>query len=103
MDPFNNYTNNSLINQQNITIMKETLGKKKNTYILGWDIDDATMKQHLQIIKRKNGCNGTIKKILNNETSEHEICMHFQGDKIDYITKYLINLGIDIKNIHIKG
>jgi len=82
-------TNNNLIE-----IWVEANGRKKNTYLSGWKLELTKLKEHLTFIKKKNGCNGSIK---NNNT------LHLQGDHIEYITKYLIDNGCNKNNITIKG
>jgi len=77
-----------------IEIWVEANGRKKNTYVSGWNINLDILKEHLTFIKKKNGCNGSIK---NNNT------LHLQGDHIDFMTKYLIDNGCDKNNIIVKG
>jgi translation initiation factor 1 (eIF-1/SUI1) len=77
-----------------IEIWVETNGRKKNTYVSGWNINLNILKEHLTFIKKKNGCNGSIK---NNNT------LHLQGDHIEFMTKYLIDNGCDKNNITVKG
>jgi translation initiation factor 1 (eIF-1/SUI1) len=89
-------TNNDIFNVDSslIEIWVEANGRKKNTYISGWNINLNEMKKHLTFIKKKNGCNGSIK---NNDT------LHLQGDHIEFMSKYLIDNGCDKNNIIIKG
>jgi len=145
-NPFNNITtntNNILIEQNSITIWKETLKRKNNTFISGWNISEDELKNHLKYIKKKIGCNGTIKKIkksinLINENNNSDTdsdsdsdtdsesnslknkeldkksdklknnslntkILQLQGDHINYMKNYLIDLGINKENIVIKG
>ena len=81
-------TNNNIIE-----IWVETYGRKKNTYISGWNVDLTNLKQHLTFIKKKNGCNGSIKNNV----------LHLQGDHIDFMTKYLVDNGCDKNNLVVKG
>jgi len=37
----------------NIEIWIEERGRKSDTYISGWNIDEDTLKYHLKIIKKK--------------------------------------------------
>ncbi len=85
-----------------IEIWVEANGRKKNTYVSGWNINLDEMKKHLTFIKKKNGCNGSIK---NNNTlhSQNNNTLHLQGDHIEFMTKYLIDNGCDKNNIIIKG
>ena len=89
-DNFNCEQNNNSL----IEIWMETNGRKKNTYISGWNLELSNLKEHLTFIKKKNGCNGSIK---NNNT------LHLQGDHIEFMTKYLIDNGCDKNNIITKG
>ena len=83
-----------------IEIWIEERGKKSDTYVHGWNIDDATLKSHLKTIKKKNGCNGSIKEIVK-ETGSIKV-MQFQGNIKDYIIHYLKENGISEDNIKIK-
>ncbi len=95
MNPFEEIENtNTNLNNFHIEIWVENMGRKKNTYISGWSIDIEDLKNHLKNIKKKNGCNGSIK---NNNI------VQLQGDHTDYMTEYIINTGIDSNNIIIKG
>jgi translation initiation factor SUI1 len=101
MDPFENFNNDIIFKEFNIEIWIEQNGRKKNTYISGWSISNDELKMHLKIIKKKNGCNGTI-KILTNNTETVQV-MQFQGDQLEFIKNYIINQGVSEKNIRIKG
>jgi translation initiation factor 1 (eIF-1/SUI1) len=108
MDPFvNNFvranfnTINTTSIDYKIEIWLETMGRKKNTYISGWNISENEVKEHLKYIKKKNGCNGTIKKNIN-DTNE-KIVILLQGDHRYYMYDYLHNQGINQEYIHIKG
>jgi translation initiation factor 1 (eIF-1/SUI1) len=102
MNPFESNTINTKIeNTYNIEIWTELCRRKTNTYILGWTLDENQLKYHIKFIKKKNGCNGTIKKMLINEVENTVIL--FQGNHIDFIKKYLLEQGIDKDNIYIKG
>jgi translation initiation factor 1 (eIF-1/SUI1) len=101
MDIFNDFNNNIIFNEMNIEIWVEQNGQKKNTYISGWDIPNNELSSHLKIVKKKNGCNGTIKTLSNG--SEKIQVMQFQGDQSEFIKNYIINQGVNINNICIKG
>lgn len=92
MNPFEE---NNIINTNiQIEIWLEINGRKKNTFISGWNIPINELKDHIKNIKKKNGCNGTIKS--NN-------LIQLQGDHIDYIIDYINNTGISDEFIKIKG
>lgn len=90
----NNINNN--IENSSIEIWVEQFGKKKNTYISGWNINDSELKEHIKIFKKKHGCNGTLK--INNDNIK---VIMFQGEQIDHIINYMKKL--EINNINIKG
>lgn len=101
MDFFNDFNNDTKFKELNIEIWVEQNGRKKNTYISGWEISNEELKSHLKIIKKKNGCNGTIKTLSNG--SETIQVMQFQGDQSEFIKKYIIIQGVNDNNIRIKG
>jgi translation initiation factor 1 (eIF-1/SUI1) len=107
MDPFFHVeTNNimaeatSLINKKKITIMGASRGRKADTYIVNWDINEDDMKAHLKKMKQDFGCNGSIKMV---EYEGKEVKgLHLQGDKIKKAEAYLKKLNIkdlDVKMI----
>jgi translation initiation factor 1 (eIF-1/SUI1) len=101
MNPFNEITNNNIIEkEQHIEIWVESIGKKRCTFISGLELSDDIMKEHLKNIKRNIGCNGTIK---NNGPDKIKVLM-LQGNQIDYINKYICDIiGIPKNNITLKG
>ena len=94
MDPFE-ANNESIENSNDITLWMEVNGKKRNTYLVGWNIAESELKEHIKILKKKHGCNGTV-KMIDNE-GKNMIGLHLQGDHIDNVETYLTNMGI--KNI----
>ena len=110
MNPFeydndNDNDNNTVQNTKEsvVNIWIVTTGRKKNTYISGWNVTEAELKEHLKAIKKKNGCNGTVKTIQNESTNEDEITLQLQGEHVDYVRDYMIQQGVDEDNIHVKG
>jgi translation initiation factor 1 (eIF-1/SUI1) len=90
--------NQDTIKQSHIEIWVETCGRKKNTYVSGWNISEDLLKCHIKVIKKKNGCNGTLKSV------DHlDNVIQLQGDHSDYMLDYLKSNGIDNKMIHVKG
>lgn len=87
-------------NSCSIEIWYEDRGKKCDTFVHGWNISDNELKEHLKIIKKKRGCNGSIKEIVK-ETGKIKV-LHLQGNNVDYIYDYLIQNNIDKDNIKIK-
>ena len=108
---------NTSFDDNKIIIWIQENGRKKNTYISGWNIDESLLKEHLKIIKKKKGCNGTIKNMLddttynilskenlkNNKNNSNIKILHFQGDQCDFVYNYLQNNGYNKNNICIKG
>ena len=99
-----NITNNTIITKESkIEIWVEINGRKKNTYVSGWNISEDQLKEYLREIKKKNGCNGTIKTISNDTTNELITVMQLQGDHINYMFDFLIHHQIESNSIRIKG
>lgn len=101
MNPFEENENMSTISttaKSNITIWKESRGRKTNTYITGWNLTQDELKQYLKEFKQTKGCNGSLK----NDESEG-FKLHFQGDKIDDFIEFMISKGVDQESITVKG
>lgn len=105
MNPFEDILTNDNTNtkQTLIEIWVEANGRKKNTYVSGWDIPEEQLKEHLKTIKKKNGCNGTIKEIPNETGTQLIKVLQLQGDHSEYINEYLVSHNVDTNNIRIKG
>ena len=104
MNPFDEI--NETINKEStiIEIWIEVSGRKKNTFISGWNLSDTELKEHIKTIKKKNGCNGTLKIIsINGDESVQYKVIQLQGDHIDYMQNYLREQMIDSNLIRIKG
>jgi len=102
MNPFQDYDNNNK-ESKDITIWVETNGCKKNTYISGWNISDSQIKEHLKTIKKKNGCNGSIKSLPNKTNTGFVNTIQLQGDHVSYMKDFLIKNDINEDSIIIKG
>jgi len=83
-----------------IEIWVEERGRKSDTYIYGWNIDDESLKLHLKTIKKKRGCNGSIKQIVKDNDSIK--VMQLQGNVKDFVITYLKENGINDDNIRIR-
>jgi translation initiation factor 1 (eIF-1/SUI1) len=105
MNPFQNNNNLQFTEniQSDIDIWVETNGRKKNTYVSGWSLSDDKLKEHLSIIKKKNGCNGTIKFIETIDNTTPIKVLHLQGNHTEYLIKYLIDIGCNKELIHVRG
>jgi translation initiation factor 1 (eIF-1/SUI1) len=104
MNPFEDINENTIITKESkIEIWVEVNGRKKNTYVSGWNITKDQLKEHLTTIKKKNGCNGTIKDISNSSGTELITVMQFQGDHSNYMFDYLIGQQVDSTSISVKG
>jgi len=103
MNPFEENKDDTFIKKPfNIDIWIEVNGRKKNTYVKGWNSSLELLKTHLKNIKKKNGCNGSIKEVMD-DSKKSDIILQFQGDHIDFIVNYLDEQGIDKEFINIKG
>jgi len=104
MNPFDENEENEVNKTTSIEIWIEINGRKKNTYVAGWNLSEPELKEHIKAIKKKNACNGTLKEISNNgDKSELIKVIQLQGDHIDYMKEYLINQDIDVNIIRIRG
>jgi translation initiation factor 1 (eIF-1/SUI1) len=90
MDEFNEFNDFNEFEMKDIiiNIWVEATGRKKNTFLSGWDLTDHEFKQHIKNIKKKNGCNGSVKDKI----------IQLQGDHINYLKSYLTE---NIKYNHI--
>ena len=104
MNPFEEI-NETLNNETSlIEIWVEVSGRKKNTFIIGWNLTDVELKEHIKIIKKKIGCNGTLKELNSNGDNSIIIkAIQLQGDHVDYMKDYLKEQMIDINLIRVKG
>jgi translation initiation factor 1 (eIF-1/SUI1) len=109
MNPFENISTNDDDNTTNTTnttlieIWVEAYGRKKNTYVSGWNITEDQLKEHLKCIKKNNGCNGTIKEMTNESGVILQQVLQLQGNHSKYIKEYIISNDVDSNNIRIKG
>jgi translation initiation factor 1 (eIF-1/SUI1) len=93
---FSNETINDLLkNNNNIELWVEDRGRKCDTFLVGLNLSNDDLKQHLKTIKKKLGCNGSIKY------SDNGKLLHLQGDHKDYLLDYFTKIGIH--NIKLKG
>lgn len=83
-----------------IEVWVEERGRKSDTYISGWDIDEIELKKNLKLIKKNRGCNGSIKEIIK-EAGKVKV-LQLQGNHRDYVIEYIKNTGIDESIIKIK-
>lgn len=86
--------------KDDIIIFSEKNGRKTNSYLIKWDIDKNEKKEHLKNLKRKHGCNGSI-KIKNFQGTDYE-SIHLQGDFKEEIKEYLLSKNINEETIEIK-
>ncbi len=89
-------------NDKFIEILVKKNGKKTNTYISNWDIDETTLKHHLKILKKQNGCGGSITTI-NSENGEDIQVLHLQGERSEMMVSYLLDIGINKDVIRVKN
>ena len=82
----------ALLDEQNIIIFGQKKGRRTNTYIINWNIAEDELKNALKNMKKKYGCNGSI-KMVNYEGNDIK-ALQLQGDQIAKAHVYLISLGI---------
>ena len=103
MNPFENEEdqniniNNLKIDEFSITTWIEKRGKKTNTYITGWNIDENDLKEYIKSFKKSKGCNGSLK------VEDNNLVIQFQGDKLDEFIDFMKEKGVKENQISIKG
>ena len=97
MNPFENEFDDIINVSKNIEIWVENMGKKKNTYITGLNFTVEEMKNHLKNLKKKHGCNGSLK----NKEDTNQQMLHLQGNQLNNMIEYFTALGVS--NIITKG
>jgi len=103
MNPFEEISENlesieeTQFKSTNIVIWKENRGRKTNTYISGWQLEENELKDYIKEFKKTNGCNGSLK------TDNNNFILHFQGDKINDLIKFMIYKGVNKEYITMKG
>jgi len=94
------YFEDSISQNNIIEIWCEERGRKSNTYIHGWNIDDETLKEHLKTMKKNKGCNGSVKELVK-ENGKIKVLL-LQGNHKDYVFNYIKDTGIDENTIKLK-
>jgi len=82
-----------------IEIWVEEYGRKRNTFISGWNLPDSELK----VLKKKCNCNGTIKELDNLITETKTKVVLLQGDHSKSVREYMIASGINKDDIRTKG
>jgi translation initiation factor 1 (eIF-1/SUI1) len=104
MNPFEDYTTNSTTDtlEKSINIWVVQNGRKSNTYVSGWCIDEKLLKEYHSTMKKSKGCNGAIKDMEVDGGSTERV-LQLQGDHADYVKKFITDTGVDQSQIYIKG
>ena len=104
MNPFEENEENDVTEIKLIEIWVEVNGRKKNTYVAGWNLSESELKEHIKIIKKKNGCNGTLKEMTQDGNKSDTIkVIQLQGEHVDYLKLYLKEQDIDPSLIRVRG
>jgi len=77
--------------ENKLIVFSERRGRKTNTYILDWNLSKEDIKLHLKNLKKKHGCNGSIKTIL--YQGEEKEVLHLQGELKNEVKEYLVENG----------
>lgn len=99
MNPFDedkdNTDDNKIIKNSKVIIWIEANGRKRTTNISGLLYSETELKEHLKNLKKKHGCNGTVKTVKIVE--ENKLILQFQGDHANNMETYFEDLGfVDI-------
>ena len=103
MNPFeDNIETNTYIPKLNtiIEIWNEERNRKSDTFISGLELNKEELLNHLKIIKKKRGCNGSVKDLLDDE-GKTSLIIQLQGNQKEYLKEYFNNIGFS--NIKFKG
>ena len=92
-----NELDDTLVDSNIITIFGEQAGKRSNTYVVGLNIDDTLRKEYVKTLKKKHGCNGSIKKIKYDDIEQ--IVIQLQGNQITKVHTFLKEIGVKQKII----
>jgi translation initiation factor 1 (eIF-1/SUI1) len=80
MNPFEEFEETEFNKTTSIEIWLEINGRKKNTFVAGWNLSETDLKEHIKTIKKKNACHGTLKEISSNgDKSELIKVIQLQG------------------------
>lgn len=85
-------TKNLSLKLNNVEIWLEIKGRHKNTFITGLNFETDILKEHLTNLKKKHGCNGSLKNLLID--GESKKVLNLQGDHIDNIQNFLTSINI---------
>ena len=100
MNPFDDEQDTNISNKLfNVELWLEIKGRRKNTYVSGLTMEKDELKKHLRELKKIHGCNGTLKKITD-ENQDIDV-IQLQGDNIENVQNYL--KVINITNITIRN
>jgi translation initiation factor 1 (eIF-1/SUI1) len=92
MNPFENEEENVQRKINTVELWLEVNGKRKNTFISGLNFETDVLKEHLKNLKKKHGCNGSLKEV--SVEGEIKEVLQLQGDHIDNIQTYLKSINI---------
>ncbi len=99
MNPFEESDIVDTISSSPIELWMIKTGRKSNTFICGLNFTENELKEHLKILKKKIGCNGSVKEGIHND--KKQLIFQLQGEQDRAIEKYFTELGV--KNIKING
>jgi translation initiation factor 1 (eIF-1/SUI1) len=98
MNPFDEDKDNAddkkIIKNSKVIIWIEANGRKRTTNISGLLYPETELKEHLKNLKKKHGCNGTVKTVKIAE-EEDKLILQFQGDHAYDMETYFKDLGFD--------
>ena len=80
-------------NKLEIRVVKN--GRKSVTYLDGWELEKAELKAHMKELKKKHGCNGSVKE------KDGKVVFMLQGEKSEELIEYLKKVGIKVSEIKI--
>lgn len=93
-DNFEETNENELVgNKLEIRVVRN--GRKSVTYLSGWELEREELKAHMKELKKKHGCNGSVKE------KDDNVVFMLQGEKSEELIEYLKKVGIKESDIKI--
>ena len=104
MNPFEEIETQEIVKEtMKIEIWVAENGRKKNTFISGWNLQDVELIKHLKDLKKKCNCNGAIKELDNVITDTKTKVVLLQGDHREKIKNHLLLHDINKEDIRMMG
>ncbi len=78
--------------KKKVIVLINQTGKRKNTYIIYWNISDEEKKKHIKVLKNKCACGGSVKDIEYDNVQEN--VLHLQGSHEETVKMHLFENNV---------